>query len=38
MLKVENIDLAYGAAKVLRSVSVEAAIARVTAARERLVS
>ncbi len=30
MLKVENIDLAYGAAKVLRSVSVEAAIGQVS--------
>ncbi len=30
MLKVENIDLAYGAAKVLRSVSVEAAVGQVS--------
>ena len=30
MLKVENIDLAYGAAKVLRSVSVETAIGQVS--------
>ena len=30
MLKVENIDLAYGAAKVLRSVSVEAEIGQVS--------
>lgn len=30
MLKVENIDLAYGAAKVLRSVSVEAAVGKVS--------
>ncbi|MDP2354894.1 MAG: urea ABC transporter ATP-binding subunit UrtE [Beijerinckiaceae bacterium] len=30
MLKVENIDLAYGAAKVLRSVSVEAVVGQVS--------